>query len=75
MRPRNAWLTLGLQAERKAVSSKREAKRRQLLKLLDRIPVGAGDARPAKQSREVAPLAADIPLASKTPQRQPLQNK
>ena len=115
MRPRNAWLTLGLQvapslpipsrrkklatepafehpplwihasvaakcfltgeAERKAVSSKREAKRRALLELLDRIPVRAGDARPRKQPKEVTPRAADIQLASKAPQGQPLQNK
>lgn len=47
-------------AQRNVVSSKREAKRRELLKLLDRIPVRAGDT---------------APVPAKAPPRQPPQGK
>jgi hypothetical protein len=62
-------------AQRKVVSSKREAKRRELLKLLDRIPAQAGDtARVQKQAgKAAAPI--DIPVSAKAPLPQPPRDK
>ncbi len=57
---------------------KREAKRRALLQLLDRIPVRGRDAalaqKPAGGAFQVSPQA-DIPVPAKAPLRQPLQSK
>ena len=65
-------------AQRKVVSSKREAKRRELLKLLDRIPVRAGDTalvqKPAGNALQVPPQV-DLPVPAKAPLRQPLRDK
>lgn len=58
--------------------SKREAKRRALLDLLDRIPVRARETalvqKPAGSALPV-PQQVDIPVPAKAPPRQPLQNK
>jgi len=60
------------------VHSKREAKRRALLELLDRIPVRSGDSalvkKPAGSALPVSPQV-DIPVPAKAPLRQPLQDK
>ena len=52
--------------------SKREAKRRAVLELLDRIPVREADAR--KQAGKTTP-PTEIPVPAKAPLRQPLQGK
>ena len=57
------------------MSSKREAKRRELLKLLDRIPAQAGDAAHVQKQAEKTTPPVEIPVPAKTPLRQPLQNK
>jgi len=57
------------------VHAKREAKRRALLELLDRIPVRAGDAaHTQKQAGKTTP-PMEIPVPAKAPLRQPLQGK
>jgi hypothetical protein len=60
------------------VRPKREAKRRALLELLDRIPVRGRDAalaqKPAGSALQVSPQV-DLPVPAKAPQRQPLQDK
>jgi hypothetical protein len=60
------------------VRPKREAKRRALLQLLDRIPVRGRDAalaqKPAGSALQVSPQV-DIPVPAKAPLRQPLQDK
>jgi hypothetical protein len=56
-------------AQRKVVSSKREAKRRKLLELLDRIPVRADDTALVQKPQ------VDIPVPAKAPLRQPLRDK
>jgi hypothetical protein len=58
-------------AERKYVSSKREAKRRELLRLLDRIPIPAGGAKPAKRSQGTAQPAQPDLAAPKPPSGRP----
>ncbi len=66
------------QIEGKSVPSKREAKRRALLKLLDRIPARGSDATLAKKTAGSAPQIlpqADVPVPAKAPLRQPLQDK
>lgn len=56
--------------------SKREAKRRALLELLDRIPVRAGDAALVqKPSALQARMQMEAPLPPKAPLRQPLRDK
>ena len=58
--------------------SKREAKRRALLELLDRIPVRAGNPAPVQKPAGNAvqvPPQAEIPVPAKAPLRQPLQDK
>ncbi|MEA3195643.1 MAG: hypothetical protein QOD26_3976 [Betaproteobacteria bacterium] len=54
-------------AERKYLSSKREAKRRELLEMLDRIPIPA---KPAKRSAKTAPAGAEV-AAAKPPSGRP----
>ncbi len=48
---------LGPGAERKYVSSKREAKRRELLEMLDRIPIPA---KPVKRAAKAASPVAEV---------------
>ncbi len=55
--------------------SKREAKRRALLKLLDRIPVQAGDAAYAQKQAGKATAPIDVPVPAQAPPRPPLRDK
>jgi hypothetical protein len=57
------------------VPSKREAKRRAVLELLDRIPVRAADAAHVQKQAGKTTPPMEIAVPAKAPQRQPLQGK
>jgi len=63
------------QIEGKSVPSKREAKRRAVLELLDRIPLRAADAAHARKQAGKTTPPMEIPASAKAPLRQPLQGK
>jgi len=63
------------QIEGKSVPSKREAKRRAVLELLDRIPLRAADAAHAQKPAGKTAPPMEIPVHAKAPLRQPLQGK